>query len=213
MSILSSGDCATLLTWIEGETITEVTEEVAQEAGALAARMRRALSARAELHSLLDRYAYDEGMVERLCGLLSEGFGGEDIADMDGALAAIRGHMGVLRTRDAEFGLIHADLSRGNLIRSGRGLVPIDFCLSGRGFYAQDLSGLVADFGERFRGALIDGYSAAGDRAVEARSLDVFVALGVLLYLASHWRGAKGEEWFPGALQRWRRTLFRPLFA
>jgi len=211
VTVLESGDCATLLTWLEGENVSEVTEEIARDAGRLAARLHACLAALGGL----DRYRYDEALLERLRLLLAEGdadgaFGG-GMPDILAALDAIRSHMAALRARGNAFGLIHADFSKGNLIETPSGLAPIDFCLSGYGFYAQDLGGMAADFGDKWKNAITRGYSDAEGISVTEKSVDMFVALGVLLFLGSHWRGVMGEDWFPDALLRWRRTLFKPL--
>lgn len=211
VTTLQGGDCATLLTWLEGDAVRDVTEEIAQDAGRLAARIQRQLAA---LNGL-DRYRYDEALLERLRVLLAEGDAegafADGMSDIAAALDAIRAHMADLRAGGNTFGLIHADFSKGNLIQTKVGLAPIDFCLSGYGFHAQDLGGLVADFGDKWRVAIIRGYADVTGVPVDERSVDLFVALGVLLFLGSHWRSARGEDWFPGALLRWRRTLFRPL--
>lgn len=214
VTVLESGDCATLLTWIEGETISDLTEEIARDAGRLAARMHLFLNERSDLVGI-DRYGYDESLLGTLRALLLKGDEagafGDGMTDISHALDAIAARMALLRARGKSFGLIHADLSKGNLIQTKEGLTPIDFCLSGFGFFAQDVGGMTADFGERFRGALLAGYADAWGSTSDETSVDAFVALGVLLFIGSHWRDAMGEAWFPGALERWRRTLFRPL--
>ncbi len=211
VTILESGDCATLLTWIEGEIVSEVTDQVARDAGRLAAQIHMNL----ERLGGIDRYRYDEALLAKLHVLLAEGDEAgafqDGMPDLSYALDAIEAHMIALRKQGNTFGLIHADLSKGNLIQTKFGLTPIDFCLSGYGFIAQDLGGLAADFGDQWRDALVRGYADRSRMQVSERDLDVFVALGVLLFLGSHWKGACGEEWFPGALARWRRALFRPL--
>lgn len=216
VTVLESGDCATMLTWLGGDAVREVTDDIARDAGRLAARMRRSLVGRGDLVGI-DRYFYDESLVDRLRALLGkgdmEGAFGDGMEDMALALDAIEAHMAKLRKMEGSFGLIHADLSKGNLIQTKNGLAPIDFCLSGYGFYAQDAGGLVADFGENRREAILKGYADVAGSAPDQRSVDSFVALGVLLCIGSHWRGAMREDWFLGALERWRRTLFRPLSA
>lgn len=214
VTALESGDCATLLTWLEGETVGELTDEIAADAARLAGRIHRFLGARPEL-ARLDRYHYDEMILEKLSDLLSEGDRqkafGDGMGEMRAALDAIGVCMADLREKEGGYGLIHADLSKGNLIATPFGLAPIDFCLSGYGFHAQDVGGLVADFGEGRRAAILRGYQDATGSAPGKRSVDAFVALGVLLYIGTHWQGVYREDWFPGALSRWRRTLFRPL--
>ena len=214
VTVLDRGDCATLLTWIEGETISDLTEEIARDAGQLAARMHLFLNERSDLHGI-NRYRYDESLLVTLRALLLKGDEagafGDGMADISHALNAIGARMALLRARGNGFGLIHADLSKGNLIGTKKGLAPIDFCLSGYGFFAQDVGGLTADFGDRFRCALLAGYADTWGCAPDETSVDAFVALGVLLFIGSHWRGVMGEDWFLDTLARWRSTLFRPL--
>ncbi len=214
VTVLESGDCAMLLTWIEGKTVSDLTEEIARDAGRLAARMHICLNGRGDLDRI-DRYRYDESLLVTLRALLLKGDEagafGDGMTDISHALNAIAARMALLRARGNGFGLIHADLSKGNLIQTKGGLAPIDFCLSGSGFFAQDVGGMTADFGDPFRGMLLAGYADAWGSAPDEASVDAFVALGVLLYIGSHWRGAMGADWFPGALKRWRRTLYRPL--
>ena len=58
----------------------------------------------------------------------------------------------IMTTLDARPGtkcLIHADLSEGNLIKTGRGLAPVDFSLSSYGYRAQECGMLAFGFAEK----------------------------------------------------------------
>ena len=65
VTTLASGDCATMLTWLDGDVIGEVTDEIARDAARLAGRMHLDLASRGNLIGI-DRYRYDEALIETL---------------------------------------------------------------------------------------------------------------------------------------------------
>ncbi|MGI6238759.1 MAG: phosphotransferase enzyme family protein [Christensenellales bacterium] len=210
---LPCGASATMLSWLEGEPISEITDEIARECGALAARLRLFFDS-PHGRIAVERYRYDEGMIERLRALVQTGDAAgafaDGAADMRAALDAIERQMRMLRETTGAFGLIHADLTKENIIVTKDGLAPIDFCLSGYGFFAQDVAGMIAVFGETWRSAILGGYAAAG-APMDARAIDPFVALSVLLFICAQWKGFMHDTWFQEGLIRWRREIFRPL--
>ncbi len=102
---------------------------------------------------------------------------------------------------DLDFGLIHADLVRENVLVNGSHIQLIDFDDAGFGFRLFDLATtLIKNMQERdfpeLRSALMDGYSSV--RSIDATALDLFLLLRALTYVG--WIMARmGED---GSKQR-----------
>lgn len=202
--------CATLLSWLPGKPIDKIDDNIARRAGAMAAEMHEFARRRPELMAL-DRYAYDEGLIANLRAQITAGDNAGAFNNatysMIKAADAIAARVAELKAIPGEYGVIHADLSKGNIIINDGALSPIDFCLSGRGCYRQDIGGLCADF-MGYEQAVFEGYESASGSPVSASDANMFLTFGVLLFIGAQWRRYMGEEWFISALERWRGSLF-----
>ncbi len=117
--------------------------------------------------------------------------------------------MTVLDARPGTKCLIHADLSEGNLIKTGAGLAPVDFSLSGYGYRAQECGMLAFGFQEeKEREAVRLSYERASGIPIEKRHMNAFGIFSILLFVTlqhdRHWE----QEWFQNSMIRWRDTLF-----
>ena len=203
----------TVLEWLEGPTLDdfEPDDSDCEQAGAMAARMHRFFRAHPELNAL-PRYRYDHELIDRLSARIASAEAEDaQIRIMLDALAFIRAHTLKMQETEGGFGLIHADLSRGNLVRTERGIAPIDFCLCGHGSRHMDLGALVANFKPHLSAALLRGYSAESGETVTEKDAAPFLAQQVLLFIASHLKESAAWDWYTEALDRWCRTLFLPL--
>jgi len=99
--------------------------------------------------------------------------------------AAARDRLAELRSLGADFGLIHADMLRENLLETAAGLALIDFDDSGYGFRLYDLGtalvqNLEQDDLPRIARAICEGYNQTRPAAITPDDLVLFVLLRCL---------------------------------
>lgn len=206
---LSDGSPAMLLSWISGRPIEESEgKKHARELGRLAARIHlssKGFSGR--------RISYDEPLIDRLideigsavnCGHISPNKG--DICINE--LKMIRSAISRLKEDKEHYGIIHADLSFGNIIVSDTGLIPIDFSFSGYGCYAQEAGMLLSNYqdDESCR-LLLQGLAESGEK-IDEKDAELFLSLSVLLFICAQHGRYYSESWFSNAMERWCNTLF-----
>ena len=189
---VQAGDrLATCVRWLDGAPIGEGGRPLRgdpvalmRETGALLARLHAATDALALPHDL-PRQRWDAA------GLLGEDplwgrFWDTNATDAAGrALLVAARDAAALRLAalsGADFGLIHADVLRENLLRTPRGLALIDFDDSGWGWRMFDLgTAMVQNLDEPRAGAmaaaLLDGYAALRPLPAAAADLTLFTAL------------------------------------
>ena len=229
VSCLSGGTPVTLLKWIEGTTIGEIdiTEEIGEAIGAMAAELHHCfheLQIDPENHSFssrlnceINRYAYDQKLLDRVIEELNRGVRSGQLKEkrvntMKEALGVIRGRMDELEKIPGMSGIVHADLSPSNLILSDQQIVPIDFSLSGYGFYYMDLGMLLSQWKDHsIRRSIKRGYEKIIKKEVPLEYIEPFFALGVLLFIACQRDKIYREDWFEAALERWEKGIFCPL--
>ncbi len=186
-----------VLTWLAGEPIGEsgASLEAADRTGLFHAIGREM----AKLHAISDEWAIPEGF-ER-CAWDREGLLGDQplwdrfwenptLSDDDRTLfLAVRDRTdGALKRLEPEldFGLIHADLVRENIMADGNKLQLIDFDDSGFGFRLFDLATTLLknrrepDYPD-LHTALLEGY--ASQRDIDTDALDLFILLRALTYV------------------------------
>ncbi len=218
LSLLPGGEYATLLAWLDGDTLeqAEITPALLAETGRMTARMHRCFQTGGEWPASAGR-SYDkaltESMAKRFWDMASSGVLPQDHAQaMTAALSVIRQRMAEMDGFPKSFGIVHSDLSKSNLLLCGKRVAPIDFGLWGYGYYYMDLGALASHFtGEAEQEAVFAGYESEAGAKVERRFVQPFISLGILLYLCIFAEHVCGEAWFPQALERWRRTFFQPL--
>lgn len=110
-------------------------------------------------------------------------------------------------------GFIHADLSMSNMILTAdNGIVPIDFSLSGVGFYYMDIGMMLSAFNDKnIRRCIKNGYEKEMKTEIPMRYIEAFFAFGVILFIACQHNKVYMEEWFYKAMERWCNTIFTPL--
>ncbi|HWQ58760.1 MAG TPA: phosphotransferase [Clostridia bacterium] len=218
---LPGGIPATLLNWIEGESFdaifhkADIPDGAAFAAGRVAGRLD-AFTKTAVRRFAARRLRYGERTLPvlgarlraaREAGVLNE----EQFADLLSALCAMAPRM---RAAERETGLAvcHADISGGNLIWDGADASLIDFSLSGVASPYCDLAGMFASFTrENVRKALRAGFEDGYGKRTDLRLAEPYFALGILLFICLRFEAAKDWDWFPSALERWRRETFLPL--
>ncbi len=94
------------------------------------------------------------------------------------------------------FGVIHADLSLGNIIDHDGVLVPIDMSLCGYGSYAQEAGMIASNFNETTDIDKVVKAFNDGKEPVTAGEVNTFLALSILLFVGSQHNRFHQEEGF-----------------
>ena len=88
----------------------------------------------------------------------------------------------------------------------------IDFSLCGHSHFYMDIGGFCGlDHDDKLRRLIIEGYKSVRDIEIDARYIEPYFALGVLLFIACQYERAKDWDWFAENMERWRRDIFQPL--
>lgn len=220
VALLPDGTPATLLTWLGGETLEAyfTTTDGAthrRQAGQTIARLH-GLSSTGTLDGLT-RCRYNRALLPRIRSALLQGehagmLQSEHCAVLYKALDAIDAAMESLGESPAVYGLLHGDPGAGNLLACGDAVGLIDFGLSGYGYYAMDVAGLLANVSDpAMRAQLLQGYASVNGSAPDARTLEPFFALQILLFLACQHTRFYQEDWFVKRMPGWIAETFRPL--
>lgn len=208
ISVLSGGIPAMLLTWVEGEPLTpEEGPAYAGQIGELICRIHRA--ARGFLGK---RFAYDNALCDRMIREINRAVSLGHLKESAAArcaeeLEAVKLAQQRLAAEDPP-SVIHSDLSFGNILRTDRGLIPIDFSLSGYGSLAQEAGMAMSNYqDENSCVMLLEGIAACGMR-VDRADADLFLSYSVLLFICAQHDRFHAETWFQEAMDRWCGELF-----
>lgn len=189
----SGGRLASCVTWLEGRPLGVAGTPLGPdgparmaEVGALLARLHGATDA-LDLPATTDRHAWDAAGLLGAAPLWGRFWDTPATDDAGRALlAAARdvalARLAALRDGGGDYGLIHADALRENILVTPEGLALIDFDDAGWGFRMYDLgTAMVQCLGERCAGAqaaaLLEGYAARRSLPGTAQDLVLFTAL------------------------------------
>ena len=220
--VQAGGRMASLLSWLPGVPLGKSGQPLSLSGVERATRFRSLGRAMAQMHSLLDAWRIPEGFTRPNWD--ASGFIGETplwgrFWELQTASSEDREMLSSVRARAeralkiyapvADFGLVHADLVRENILVDGECLRFIDFDDCGFGFRMFDVATALLknidelDF-EELRSALLAGYQAIRPLApVDLTALPVFMVLRALTYLG--WAHARMLE--PGMPARAERSL------
>lgn len=208
VTVLRDGTAATLLTWLDGEALTQdgCTPDICRELGGLAFRLHQA--ARDFRPAVARRY--DGAHCDRASAVIA----GLPLVESDRQLLqAALAHIGdVWDSRADAACMIHADLSPGNVLQTSAGLAPIDFSLGGMGHPMFDLAVLSAAVPVPALEQCKAGYLAAGG-TIDAAAYNAGFALGVIDMMVLFGAGMVQAEWFPKSMAIWRDIIFQPLLS
>lgn len=218
VTTLADGTPATVLSWVDGETIeqAEITSDILCSIGWMVGKMHAHFSETAHQRGY-SRYAYDQTLVDRIRHKVDDLLNRKLLAEphysvLQSALVEIRVRMTELDGDTGSYGLVHADLAKSNLILHHGGIVPIDFSLSGYSHFYMDIGSLYAHFTRPDEQALLKGcYERITGRRLDPHYIEPFVALQVLLFLISSYERIHQLDWFTAALDRWCAVHFKPL--
>jgi Ser/Thr protein kinase RdoA (MazF antagonist) len=210
----AGGRAASVVSWVEGDQIGDGATPLEEDAVAVAARYRALGALIAAMHDATDALVLPPDF-ERLSWNRVAYVGEEPLwgrfwenpalsAEEAELLSAARTEAGAALLRHeaegADFGLIHADVLRENVLTDGGRLSLIDFDDSGFGFRAYDLAtaevqGLEDPMNAAASLALHEGYRAA--RRADARPLgDVTLFVALRTFASCGWivtRAAPGD--------------------
>lgn len=158
---------ATLLTWIDGKTLSfqeENLDMLAYSIGESVAAFHQ-FSQDFLPEGTLSRNSYDidriDRTIERLkAGVKAEIFSQAEYEMIKEVLALVKVYLHELKLQEGSWGLIHGDIIPGNLIIDNNKVSLIDFCLSGYGFYLFDVGSISSEFEPHLRGFFFEGYAS-----------------------------------------------------
>lgn len=215
VSYLDDGTPVTLLTWIEGEVITKEAcdESLVYQMGQMVGKLHQSM---APLKTI-KRYAYDQILIERMKKEIDVAYQKKHLTVhhrnlVIDSLDYVKNQMNRLDQEKAEKVLVHYDHSLANIICHQNTLSPIDFSLSGYGYYQMDLAALVVNFQEKnLRKAAIKGFEDITNRHVDISMVETFFAFSVMLYISFQHTKVYQESWFQKGMDRWESQIFRPM--
>lgn len=219
VQVLSDGTPATLLEWIEGQTVEHagITPEILRSSGILMAKMHSFFSQRKGAEKQYSRYAYDQTTLTYIAEKIENAAMAEAISN--GQAHIILNALDEMRRRFDELDsmqekqIVHADLGKSNVIVGSDGqLTPIDFSLCGYSHYYMDIGGIFGlNRNDEGRRHIIEGYQSVRNYEIIPRYVEPYFALGVVLFIACQYERAKNWDWFPGNMERWCMDIFTPL--
>ncbi|SMH41691.1 phosphotransferase enzyme family protein [Maritimibacter sp. HL-12] len=195
--VLSTGRVATAVAWVAGAPLGEGGTPLGGDLATQTARFRAVGRAVADLHNASDglrlgagftRHAWDaEGLLGEapLWGRFweSPALNAEERALVDAARDRARGMLEAFAARGGDYGLIHADVLRENVLFHGDKAMLIDFDDAGWGFRLYDLATFMTQNedepdAEALRDAALQGYRELRELApADAARLPLFVLL------------------------------------
>lgn len=202
---LNDGSPACLLEWLDGQALEGDPDGAhAAELGALAAHLHDSLRG-----IDVPRPDYSHGRIQTMQREITAAYELGHITEKQFAvcgdtLREIDRVMTELDSVPSARSLIHSDMSLGNIIRTPRGLAPIDFSLSGYGYRAQECGMIASNYeSEDCQRSVCEGYARASGIEVDMHHLDAFFSMSVLLFISAQHGRFHGEEWFGEAMDRW----------
>lgn len=158
---------ATLLSWIEGATLTlkeENSSEIAFVIGEtlviIHEQSRRSMSIQNLTRPKYDAERIDFAISELQVGVEYGLYSQEQYQTIQEVLERVKGQLRELDERKNAWGLIHADVQLGNIIMHESRPCFIDFSLSGYGYELFDVGSASSMLPSVLRGALLNGYSS-----------------------------------------------------
>ncbi|QVK17013.1 phosphotransferase [Mycoplasmatota bacterium] len=196
---------ATILNWIKGKTLSKEDADFSKQAyltGVLTAKLHNFSSSWSEGKEL-KRHRYDKEKMISVIKQIKKGINLNLIKDEEYELIKKGGEkiisfMEELGKVYDSFGVIHADLHKSNLIIQNEIISPIDFCLSGHGYFYMDLGGIIADFSPlSIRKEVLKGYRCIRDIPEnDMKYIEGFFIMSILLFMATQLYNPDTKEWY-----------------
>ena len=209
---LESGDLVTVLSWLNGDSLvnTSITEELVYQIGQMIGKLHKAT---AQIFNVKRCY-YDEVYIDRVSNEVKKAYEVKHIEEHSYKLIEkVLSHIKrILAEEKHNFLLIHADLSKSNIICDKGNLSPIDFSLSGYGIPEMELGEIISSLHkDEYILSLVAGYESMGMRKINNSYIKAFTALSIIGYIVIHHNKVYKEEKFLSAMDRWGDTIFEPV--
>ena len=210
----------TMLNWVDGEGMLIDTPEapnLMSELGELIAGLHSNAGKWAPPPGFI-RPSYDAERFHTVVEILRESvemgiLTSDELELMEETAKQAVTEMVALRKTTGSWGLIHADISPGNLLVSDGVLMPIDFSLCGFGPYAWDLGSGLANFPSDLRKYTLEAYCNLRPLPADhLRLMEGCCVLGILSCFAFNLQNPAKLEWLhrrmPMSVDReWKRYL------
>jgi len=215
LTFLNDGTPVSVLTWIEGQALNEemCNKDIAYNIGQMVGKMHLNLS---DLKGY-ERYCYDQELVQKMMVEINTAYQKEHLTKdqrelIIQSLEFVEKQMNLLDQSKEEKVLVHYDLGLSNLIIKDDKISPIDFSLCGYGYYQMDVAATAISFKDpEHRKATIKCFEDTVGIKVKIPLVETFFAFSLLLYITFQHEKASKESWFEKAMQRWEKTIFKPL--
>ena len=207
---LNSGDLVTVLSWLEGDSLvnTAITEEIVYQIGQMIGKLHDTTSR----ITTFNRCNYNELYIDRVSNEIRKAYEENHLDKksyemIKNVLTYIKR---ILKEEKHNFILIHADLSKSNIIYDKGNYSPIDFSLSGYGISEMELGDIICSLHkDEYIPSLVAGYESMCNRIINNSYLKAFVALSIIVYIVIHHNKVYKDEKFLNALDRWCNTEFK----
>jgi len=195
---------ATLLEWIDGDTFTheeENMDEIVHAIGVNLAKFHsftRASMVLNDLHRPVYGTEKIDCTLEKLrYGVEMEIYSMEHYGIMTEVLAQVKGLMSELDSQEGAWGLIHADIQRGNIVITESGEPCfIDFCLSGYGYYLFDIGSVSTKLASNKRDIFLEGYMSKAPFSKDSlRYVEGLILMDIFLCYAFFIRDSGRNGW------------------
>jgi Ser/Thr protein kinase RdoA (MazF antagonist) len=194
---------ATLLTWIEGTTLTlkeDNTEGIVFILGEELAALHEFTRCYRPIQNLIrpvyDVKRIDFAITELQCGVDSGLYSTEQYEIIKEVLEIVKRQIIELDFRNNSWGLIHADLQLGNVIINNGRLSLIDFSLCGYGHYLFDLGSASSIIPTELRSAFLNGYSSKSSFTMEdLRYIEGLIFMDIFISYCFFIRDSKSNGW------------------
>lgn len=208
---LKSNDLVTVLSWLNGETLvnTTINEDLVYQIGQMIGELHNATAQM----PYLKRYCYDDLFIDRISKEIKKAYELKHIEEHQyKQIEKVLFYIKIILSKEKNnLIIVHADLSKSNLIYENGNISPIDFSLSGYGIPEMDLCDIIWSLhNDELIPSLLAGYQSVGNHDINKSYIDVFTSLSVIIYIAIHHNKVYKDERFVKAMDSWCNTLFNP---
>ena len=212
---------ATLLTWLDGAPFQLAAPEapaLVEDLGRLLARLHRHTETWSPPPAFI-RPHYETAYLDHIAQELVSGvyagmLSSDDYLACERSLVLLSELLDGLEKAPPYWGLIHNDLHPGNCLVVGGQVLPIDFSLSGFGYYLFDIGTALGSLPAAFRARMLTGYrSLRPIPDADIRLVEGSLIASRLSYYAFVLHDPAQRDWLRGRLAKTAAELCRPFLA
>jgi len=209
---LTCGEYVTVLSWLDGEDLsnTIITEDIAYQIGKMIGRLHNQTSKL----PYFNRFHYDEIMSDRIMNEINIAYELRHIEKRH--YNCIISHLNEMKklliNEKKKFILIHADLSKSNLIYRNDHITPIDFSLSGYTLPEMDLADMSVNLNDKnLTSFMLNGYQSVCKYHINEFYIDVYRAFSIIIFIAYHHNRWGKDAANTKSLDRWCDNIISPV--